>query len=390
MTANEASVRARYEPQLLDRYPLVDHPDRPFPDAVAQFCFPTGVALRFEMDLPSFFTFVLTDTKGTELYGACLTFYEPQDIDLSAINVQTPVGSVVCAPKAICLLSRWPFYKTFRKFLFHLYRLQLSPSAFPLERFIGHFFSLSLPPSGVSLRYSLLPLSVDHVAAAPVASQEAQSSSASRDQPTRSVNLQPFPDKPRSMNASNVAAAQLQQRNLLAVQVNRRISISRPLSRRSLSGVPSSKSPQASPSTMTPSPVGSLPEYSLPCSAQSTESPQLDSPTEDPWAALVRLEHDSMHPPPHSGADMLIRRMPNFKFPYQDELPLRTLLSCIDLRSVICLINCLLCERKIVLLSSSFSILHQAAEAVRSLLFPLQWKYTCTLSSIQSSMFVSN
>jgi hypothetical protein len=131
-------------------------------------------------------------TRLPELYGACLTFYEPQDIDPSAINVQTPVGSVVCAPKAICLLSRWPFYKTFRKFLFHLYRLQLSPSAFPLERFIGHFFSLSLPPSGVSLRYSLLPLSVDHVAAVPVASHEAQSSSASRDLHVFNIKLNTY------------------------------------------------------------------------------------------------------------------------------------------------------------------------------------------------------
>jgi hypothetical protein len=42
------------------------------------FCFPTGIVLREDMELPSFFTFVLTDPKGVELYGSCLTFYEPE------------------------------------------------------------------------------------------------------------------------------------------------------------------------------------------------------------------------------------------------------------------------------------------------------------------------
>ena len=56
----------------------MDHPDRPLPEAVPMFCFPTGIVLREDMELPSFFTFVLTDPKGVELYGSCLTFYEPE------------------------------------------------------------------------------------------------------------------------------------------------------------------------------------------------------------------------------------------------------------------------------------------------------------------------
>ena len=43
------------------------------------------------------------------------------------------VSANVCAPKALCVLSRFPLYHAFRKFLFHLYRLQLSPSPLPLE-----------------------------------------------------------------------------------------------------------------------------------------------------------------------------------------------------------------------------------------------------------------
>ncbi len=37
--------------------------------------------------------------------------------------------------KCICLLSRWPFFDTFRKFLLYIYRIAISgPHPVPIER----------------------------------------------------------------------------------------------------------------------------------------------------------------------------------------------------------------------------------------------------------------
>ena len=44
------------------------------------------------------------------------------------------------ASKCICLLSQWPFFDAFEKFLFFIYkRLLMGPFDIPLERFISHF-----------------------------------------------------------------------------------------------------------------------------------------------------------------------------------------------------------------------------------------------------------
>ena len=42
----------------------------------AQFCFPDGVAMKFEEDPVKFHTFVLTGLLGGRLYGFCLVFPE--------------------------------------------------------------------------------------------------------------------------------------------------------------------------------------------------------------------------------------------------------------------------------------------------------------------------
>jgi hypothetical protein len=61
--------------------------------------------------------------------------------------------------KAFCILSHWPLYSVFKLFLSELYRLSLSISSIPLERFIQNFVEgsfidnlkfveIPLPPQG--------------------------------------------------------------------------------------------------------------------------------------------------------------------------------------------------------------------------------------------------
>ena len=53
------------------------------------------------------------------------------------------------APKCICIISHWPFYRALRSFLQQIYRISLSPAAVPLERYIAYFTHyMPLPPPG--------------------------------------------------------------------------------------------------------------------------------------------------------------------------------------------------------------------------------------------------
>ena len=49
--------------------------------------------------------------------------------------------------KCICLMSQWPFFEAFEKFLFFIYkRLLMGPFDIPIERLISHFlYSVPFP-----------------------------------------------------------------------------------------------------------------------------------------------------------------------------------------------------------------------------------------------------
>jgi pentatricopeptide repeat protein len=56
-------------------------------------------------------------------------------------------------------------------------------------------------------------------------------------------------------------------------------------------------------------------------------------------------------------------------------LPYTTLLECLDVENIVTLWSALICERKILLLSSQYSILTVCAEILCSLLFPMKWSH---------------
>uniref|UniRef100_A0A8C7HUF5 DENN domain-containing protein 4C n=1 Tax=Oncorhynchus kisutch TaxID=8019 RepID=A0A8C7HUF5_ONCKI len=109
--------------------------------------------------LPVFSTFVLTNSSGEKMYGAAIQFYEVYPIDLLSEKQKVQLGLLttvekkvipnrtVNTNKCICLLSRWPFFESFRKFLMFLYKLSVSgPHPLPIEKHISHFMhNVSFP-----------------------------------------------------------------------------------------------------------------------------------------------------------------------------------------------------------------------------------------------------
>ncbi|XP_067351635.1 C-myc promoter-binding protein-like isoform X14 [Channa argus] len=128
-------------------------------------CWPANT----KYSLPVFSTFVLTGASGEKVYGAAIQFYEPYPQEcltdqqcsqlgllsldphkLSSTNSMAAVTNnttttttnlhSVYTNKCICLLSHWPFFDAFRKFLTFLYRYSISgPHALPIEKHISHF-----------------------------------------------------------------------------------------------------------------------------------------------------------------------------------------------------------------------------------------------------------
>lgn len=115
----------------------------PLPGRVFDFIFPEGVRISDSMRLPERRAFVLTDAEGAKMNGVSIVFWErisPMDIltmnetlnkfrqELGEAPINT-MPSQVYAPKAICLLSHWPFFNQFTTYLETLYRITKTPNA---------------------------------------------------------------------------------------------------------------------------------------------------------------------------------------------------------------------------------------------------------------------
>ncbi|XP_075999817.1 DENN domain-containing protein 4C isoform X2 [Genypterus blacodes] len=159
-----ASNSIIYKAGLIFRYPEEDYESFPLSESVPLFCLPMGAniecwAPNTRDPLPVFSTFVLTISSGEKVYGAAIQFYEPYSAELLSEKQKIQLGLLttvekkmipnrpVNTNKCICLLSRWPFFESFRKFLMFLYKLSVSgPHPLPIEKHISHFMhSVSFP-----------------------------------------------------------------------------------------------------------------------------------------------------------------------------------------------------------------------------------------------------
>uniref|UniRef100_A0A673A9L5 DENN/MADD domain containing 4B n=1 Tax=Sphaeramia orbicularis TaxID=375764 RepID=A0A673A9L5_9TELE len=146
-----------YEASLISRYPEDDLEAFPLPESVPVFCLPMGVTveswpLNTKYQLPVFSTFVLTSASGDKVYGAAIQFYEsfPRELLSERQSIRLGLLSVVDrrpitnrslqVKKSICVLSHWPFFTVFQKFLTFIYRYSISgPHVLPLEKHISSF-----------------------------------------------------------------------------------------------------------------------------------------------------------------------------------------------------------------------------------------------------------
>ncbi|XP_069041553.1 DENN domain-containing protein 4B [Lepisosteus oculatus] len=146
-----------YEAGLISRYPEEDTEAFPLPDSVPVFCLPMGATveswpLHTKYQLPIFSTFVLTSATGDKVYGAAIQFYEafPREqlsekqrarLGLVSVVDRRPITNrAVHVKKSICVLSHWPFFDVFQKFLTFIYRYSISgPHILPLEKHISSF-----------------------------------------------------------------------------------------------------------------------------------------------------------------------------------------------------------------------------------------------------------
>ena len=141
---NKSPYIYKYIPEILDQYP----PEIEINSSVSMFCFPEGLHISDQYRMPIWFTFVLTDEIGNRTYGATLVFWEEMDIKLKEnfipffdeYDPKTQKRKYYFIQKAICVLSKFPFYKNCCIFLKQLYRIQTaSKSLIPLERAICTF-----------------------------------------------------------------------------------------------------------------------------------------------------------------------------------------------------------------------------------------------------------
>lgn len=168
-----------YQPEILHRYPTIDHFDFPLNacTSVPLFCLPLGTTLEMWPHIPSgekrqaptpiFSTFVLTANDGTyKVYGSALTFYEnfnekyltdQQKEFFDWDNEEVSTSNSLHVNKSICILSNYPFGDTFEKWLAYLQMMASCniPLPIPIERYITHLLDeVPFPSPSILLQLS--------------------------------------------------------------------------------------------------------------------------------------------------------------------------------------------------------------------------------------------
>ncbi|XP_023245417.1 DENN domain-containing protein 4C-like isoform X2 [Copidosoma floridanum] len=240
-----------FEPEILYKYPTTDYDSFGFQKDVALFCLPMKATIECWPKIaskprPVFSTFVLTVANAAQkIYGSAITFYEEvlppdsiienekDDLDvpendtteqttepsktsnskpnaktepfkkfgilkklnqaqLDKLQYNDPSSQSLNISKSICILSHWPFFDTFERFLNFLHSLvNGEPQGVPIEKYISYFLcdipfpspqrprilvqlsshdrliltqpeDLALPRSGASFRQLLLNLGADN------------------------------------------------------------------------------------------------------------------------------------------------------------------------------------------------------------------------------------
>uniref|UniRef100_A0A670I4L6 SET binding factor 2 n=1 Tax=Podarcis muralis TaxID=64176 RepID=A0A670I4L6_PODMU len=144
--------------KIIQRFPLKDLDDTPFPQGIELFCQPGGWHLSRERKQPTFFVVVLTDINSERHYCSCLTFYEAE-INLQGemegeTEGEEETGLIqpaeVFAPKSLVLVSRLDYPEIFRACLGLVYTVYVDNLHVSLESIIANLCSCFVPAAGGS------------------------------------------------------------------------------------------------------------------------------------------------------------------------------------------------------------------------------------------------
>ena len=164
---------AKYNPEILDQYPRNDEVN----NSISMFCFPQGIYFLEKQIAPSKFNFVLTDETGERTYCSVLIFWEKlneeirrqlepkfeEEIEQTEEEIKNNIYKnkkklkEYYVPKALCILSKFPFFSNNLLFLKYLYKIFTSSSTnIPIERAIcGYVDSLYKQSYDTLIRFNI-------------------------------------------------------------------------------------------------------------------------------------------------------------------------------------------------------------------------------------------
>ncbi|KAI2797635.1 DENN domain-containing protein 4B [Blomia tropicalis] len=151
-----------FNPTIIDRFPLEDYPDFSLSEHLPNFCLPMGASIecwpkKSKRPFPFFSTFILTLNSGAKVYASLLNFYEmimPDELSLeelkylSYVNEDVDESSPIMESeskslqriKSICILSHWPFFDQFKRFLTFLCKTFYGTTIPPLSSLESYIF----------------------------------------------------------------------------------------------------------------------------------------------------------------------------------------------------------------------------------------------------------
>jgi len=145
-----------YKAELIEKFPRDDYSDSELNQAIQMFIFSEGINLVKEQETPKIFSFMLTSAEETgkisKIYITSMIFYEQISERLSKqLYILQSETNKVYMPKAICLVSHWPFIEQYREILKEIYRLTISIYETPIERIICNLMQeVPLPDQGIT------------------------------------------------------------------------------------------------------------------------------------------------------------------------------------------------------------------------------------------------
>lgn len=184
VASRKPKSRTLWTPKVFDRFPRTDFPDSECPKEIELFCFPAAYEPGL-MHPPESHTFILTEADGTRVFGSVLKVWEPLDetrleiiergvtqgwdkvdaADAAAAlslspssasrgSISSSASLLLYVPKCLVIVSHWPYFSQFDRFLNCLYKgisapSESNPNLVPLERVICNFIlETPLPPQG--------------------------------------------------------------------------------------------------------------------------------------------------------------------------------------------------------------------------------------------------